>query len=313
MDYRLAMNSPVARPARRTPLVLAALTLIAVLGFIGVSRLVTRLKANERQIAFRAFEAGLAQFNSGHPERALDDFRSALTYDRDNPLYQLNLARALRDTGRLDESQSYLITLWEKSPQDSTTNLALARLAARRQSVDDAIRYYHNAIYGLWSSDPDHNRRQARIELIEFLLQQNAGPQAQAELIALAQVVPPDPAQRVAVADLFVRARDYPNALAQYQAALKLDHKNAAALAGAGEVASQMGRYQTARKLLEKAVEENPRDDASRRRLQTASLILATDPFSAASPTRNEIVASTWPLLRLAIGSRRAPNRRMLF
>jgi hypothetical protein len=50
-------------------------------------------------------------------------------------------------------------------------------------------------------------------------------------------------------------------------------------LAGAGEVAFQMGRYQTARRLLQKAVEENPKDEASRQRLQTASLILATDPF----------------------------------
>lgn len=273
------MNSPVARPAHRTPLVLAALTLIAILGFAGVSRLVTRLKANEKHIAFRAFQAGLTQFNRGHSELALDDFRSALTYDRDNPLYQLSLARALRDTGRLEESQSYLLNLWEKSPQDSTINLALARLAARRQSIDDAIRYYHNAIYGLWFSDPDQNRRQTRLELIEFLLQQNARPQARAELITLAAVVPPDPAQHIAVADLFVRAHDYENALAHYQAALKLDRRNAAAFAGAGGVAFQMGRYQMAQRLLQKAVEENLKDEASRQRLQTASLILATDPF----------------------------------
>ena len=273
------MNSPVARPAHRTPLVLAALTLIAILGFAGVSRLVTRFKASEKHIAFRAFQAGLTQFNAGHSELALDEFRSALTYDRDNPLYQLGLARALRDTGRLDESESYLINLWEKSPQDSTINLALARLAARRQSIDDAIRYYHNAIYGLWFSDPDQNRRQTRVELIEFLLRQNARPQSRAELITLAAVVPPDPAQHIAVAGLFVRAHDYKNALAHYQAALKLDRRNAAAFAGAGEVAFQMGRYQTAQRLLQKAVEENPKDEASRQRLPIASLILATDPF----------------------------------
>src|ERR1700747_1015263 len=105
MEYRIAMNAPVVTPARRTPLVLAALVLIAILAFAGGSRLVTRLKANEKRIAFHAFEAGLTQVNAGHPDHALDDFRAALTYDRDNSLYQLSLARALRDTGRLDESE----------------------------------------------------------------------------------------------------------------------------------------------------------------------------------------------------------------
>jgi len=274
------MDSPApTAQARRTPLVLAALTIIAILGFAGVSRLVTRLKANEKRIAFHAFEAGLAEFQAGHPERALDDFRAALSYDRDNPQYQLSLARALRDTGRLDESEAYLLHLWEGSPQDSTINLALARLAVRRHAVEDAIRHYHNAIYGVWSSEPDKNRRQSRIELIDFLLQGKGFPQAQAELIALTQVLPPDPAQQLAVADRFRQAQDLPDALARYQAVLKLDRKNASAFAGAGDVAFQLGRYRTAENDLRKAIELNPSDAESRRQLETASLVLATDPF----------------------------------
>src|SRR5215468_2538809 len=232
------MNSIPSRPvAGRTPLVLAVLTLIAIVGFALVSRLVTRLKANQKRIAWHAYEAGLVEVKAGRPERALDDFRAALVYDADNPEYQLNLARALRDTGRLDESEAYLLHLWNAAPQDSTINLALGRLAARRGSIDGAIRFYHNAIYGAWISDPDQNRRKTRFELIEFLLQQKARPQAQAELLSLAQVLPPDPKQRVELAGMFAEARDYPEALAQYESVLKLDSKDAAALAGAGETA----------------------------------------------------------------------------
>jgi Flp pilus assembly protein TadD len=100
--------NPVSRKplARRTLLVLAALTALAVASFAAVSRLVTRLKANEKSIAWHAYEAGLAQVQSGHAENALDDFRAALSYDHDNAEYQLSLARALRDTGRLDESEA---------------------------------------------------------------------------------------------------------------------------------------------------------------------------------------------------------------
>ena len=280
MEHRIAMNSTAPIPrVRRTPLVLAALIVIAILGFVVVSRLVTRLKANEKQIAWHAFEAGLAQSNRGNAEAALDDFRAALTYDPGNSNYQLSLARALRDTGRLDESEAYLLHLWNTTPEDSTVNLALGRLAARRHSLESAIRYYHNAIYGAWRTDPDLNRRRTRIELIEFLLQEQALPQAQAELIALAQILPPDPAQHLTVADLFVRARDYVNALAQYQVVLRDDHKNLAALRGAGGAAFQLGRYRTAEKYLPQAVHEDPQDQQARQQLETATLVLATDPF----------------------------------
>lgn len=296
MDYRiLRMNSISSRPvAGRTPLVLAVLTLIAIVGFAVVSRLVTRLKANEKRIAWHAYKAGLVEVKAGRPDRALDDFRAALVYDADNPEYQLNLARALRDTGRLDESEAYLLHLWNAEPQDSTINLALGRLAARRGSMDDAIRYYHNAIYGAWTSDPDQNRRKTRFELIEFLLQQKASPQAQAELLLLAQVLPPDPAQRVRLAEMFAEARDYQEALEQYQAVLKVDGKDAVALAGAGEAAFQMGRYRTAVRYLKQGAQVNPDDAHTRQRLQDASLVLETDPFLRGIPDveRNRRIAN---------------------
>jgi tetratricopeptide (TPR) repeat protein len=273
------MNPPPPTLARRTPLVIAALVAIAVLGFSAVSHLVTRLKANEKRIAFHAFEAGMAAYQARDPERALDDFRAALNYDRDNPSYQLSLARALRDTGRLNESYAYLAHLWEGSPQDSTINLALARLAARRRSIDDALRYYHGAIYGTWPTDADTNRRQTRFELIDFLLQEKALPQAQAELMALAQALPPDAFDHLAVAKRFREAQDLRGALAQYEIVLKLDEKNLEALTGTSESAYELGHYKTAQKYLQKAVELNPKNDDLRHKLESASLILATDPF----------------------------------
>src|SRR5579883_631563 len=260
MEHRIAMHPSSAPPvARRTLLVIAALAASAVLSFAAVSRLVTRLKANEKRFAWRAYEAGLNQVRSGRPELALDDFRAALSYDRDNPAYQLRL--------------------WSATPEDSAVNLALARLAVRRHSLDDAIRYYHSAIYGFWPSDPNQNRRDTRLELIDFLLQQNALPQAQAELIALTQVLPPDPQPHLQVAALFLRAQDLPNALAQYKAALKTSPRNFEALAGAGTTAFQMGRYRTAFSYLQKAVAANSNDPEAQALLQTAAAVLSADPF----------------------------------
>ena len=291
------MNDTAPKPlARRTPLVLAMLILIAIIGFAIVSRLVTRLKANEKGIARHAYQAGLMEVRAGRPERALDDFRGALVYDADNPEYQLSLARALRETGRLDESEAYLLHLWNAAPQDSTINLALARLAARRGSMDDAIRYYHNAIYGAWTSDPDQNRRKTRFELIDFLLQQKARPQAQAELLSLAQVMPPDSEQRVKLAGMFAEAGAYGDALTQYESVLKLNSKDAVALAGAGEAAFQLGRYRTAVRYLVESTRANPDDAHTRERLQIASLVLETDPFLRRIPDveRNRRITSAF-------------------
>src|SRR5579864_6387939 len=173
--------------------VLLALTLAAVVGFAAVGHLVTRFNANQQSRGRRLYAQGMADLNAGNADRAIEEFRAALTCDRANPQYQLSLGRALRDTGRLDEAESYLESLWQRTPENGTINLALARVAARRGSVDDAIRYYHNAMYGVWSSDPEGNRRDARLELVEFLLRKGAHAQAQSELVALAAFLPPDP------------------------------------------------------------------------------------------------------------------------
>jgi tetratricopeptide (TPR) repeat protein len=264
---------------RSAVVVLLALTLAAVVAFAAVSHLVTRFNLNQQARGHKLYIQGLAEMNAGNAATAIDAFRAALTCDRGNPQYQLSLGRALRDTGRLDEAESYLSSLWERSPEDGTINLALARVAARRGSIDDAIRYYHNAMYGVWSSDSDVNRRNARIELIDFLLQKNARVQAQSELVALTAALPPDPALHLRAAQLLVQAQVYPDALTEYEKVLQADRGNAAAFAGAGAAAYRFGRYRTAARYLQDAVHANSQDATSRTLLDSANLILATDPF----------------------------------
>src|SRR5579864_7778209 len=264
---------------RSTVVVLLALTAAAVAGFVVVSHLVNRFNANQQSRGRKFYALGLADLNSGNPEGAVEELRAALTCDRSNTQYQLTLGRALRDTGRLDEAQSYLESLWQRTPEDGTVNLALARVAARRGSLDDALRYYHNAMYGVWTSAPDENRRKARLELIEFLLQKDAYTQAQSELMAHAASLPPDPTLELRTAELLAQAQDYADALAEYEKVLRRDRNNAAAMAGAGEVAFRAGRYRTAQRYLQSAVNANPQDPKSRNLLASTNQILEADPF----------------------------------
>ena len=138
---------------RRPPVIFAILALVAALAFLGVNRMVKRFREQEKALARHLYERGQQALREGHPERALGDFRAALSYARDNFDYQLSLARALRDTGRTAESETYLISLWERSPQEGAVNLALGRLFAREQLFDRTIQYYHYAIYGFWPGD----------------------------------------------------------------------------------------------------------------------------------------------------------------
>jgi len=265
---------------RSAILVLVLLTLGAVVGFAVVGHLVTRYNANQQARGRRLYAQGLADLTSGNPNKALEELRAAVTCDRSNSQYQLSLGRALRDTGRLDEAESYLESLWQRTPEDGTINLALARVAARRGSINDALRYYHNAMYGIWPSDADGNRRKAQMELIEFLLQKNDLAEARSELMALAASLPLNPTLELRTAELMEQAQDYSDALAECERVLHIDHANPAALAGAGETAYRAGRYRTAQRYLQVAVNANPKDANLRDLLASTNTILQTNPFA---------------------------------
>jgi len=146
-------------------------------------------------------------------------------------------------------------------------------------SIEDATRYYHNAMYGVWNSNPDANRNKARIELIQFLLKKNAGGNAESELMALANSLPATPDSHLEAARLFAEAQDYPSALAQDEEVLRLDPTNATALSAAGQAAYRTGNYATAERYLRAAVAANPQDAKLRQLLETTQTVLRASPF----------------------------------
>jgi tetratricopeptide (TPR) repeat protein len=212
-------------------------------------------------------------------DSAVTEFRSALLYSRDNYTYQLNLAEALIGLKRTGEAAAYLTNLWERQPEDGLVNLELARIAAEKRQTEQALRYYHNAIYAAWPSDQEGKRRDARLELIEFLLNTGAKAQAQSELIALQENLGDNPLQQGQVGDLFLRVQDYEHALAAYRQSVELGRDNRATLAGAGFAAFQLGRYPLAQRYLEEAVAGNPSDTRSADQLKMTEMVLEMDPF----------------------------------
>lgn len=281
---------------RQQPVMLALLAVLAVMFFAAVSGLSRGYQAQRESLGNRWFERGVADLSLRHFEGAVTEFRSALLYSRDNYAYQLNLAEALIGLKRNSEASSYLVNLWERQPEDGLVNLELARIAVQKGQTEQALRYYHNAIYAAWPSDQESKRRDARVELIEFLLNTTATAQAQSELIALEENLGDDPAQQEHLGDLFLRTQDYEHALAAYRLSLKAEGNQQSALAGAGMAAFQLARYSLAEHYLQAAVAGNPDDAQSAERLKMAELVLRMDPFrrQISVAERGQIVAEAF-------------------
>jgi len=261
------------------PVILALLSALAVVLFLAVSGLSGIYHAQQESLGNRWFTRGAADLKAHRFDRAANESGAALLYSRDNYAYQFNLAEALIGLKRTDEAYAYLINLWEREPENGLVNLELARIAAQKGDTQQALRYYHNAIYATWPGDQEVERQDARLELIEYLLGINAKAQAQAELIALAANLGDDPSLHARVGDLFLQAQDYEHALAEYRMSLKSDRHNPEALAGAGLAAFELGRYALAQRYLEAAVATDPSDVQSDERLKTTELVLRMDPF----------------------------------
>lgn len=278
-DTTVGMGETSFPSGRREALILFTLLAITVTALIGVGALVRRFRSWQNALAHRMNQRGELALKAGQPKLAINFFRSSLSFNREDPTALLNLAQSLIAENRLDEAESYLRTLWDRQPQDGTVNLELGRLAIRRHQPIEVLRYYHNAIYGVWGSDPIQNRISARFELINFLLQTNSITQAESELISMEPGLPLDSQLHSRVGQLFLGIGDYRNAESEFLQALKLDRNNELAAAGAGKASFRLGHYRTAILYLDAAMAKEPHDQQTQDMLETARLVLENDPF----------------------------------
>lgn len=285
--------------ATREPVVILLLGGIALAFFFAVTGLSAVYQNQQKARGNEWFTRGAADLKAGRAIKAVDDFQVALSFSRDNYGYQLSLAEALMATNRKEDREvahAYLVNLWQREPENGTVNLQLARLFAEKGDVNQAIRYYHNAIYAVWNNNPDEQRRMVRLELVEFLLQHQAMSQAEAELIAMAGNLPDNASVHIHVGDLFMQIPDYERAFDQYRQSLKLERDNAVALAAAGRAAFELGRYPVAERYLGEAVAADPEDSQSANLLKTTRFVLIMDPYRLQLSTakRNQAVVDAF-------------------
>ena len=293
-----------SQPARsdagysRETVLLSCLGLLVLL--LALTAFVSRMYHKKvHTLADQWFANGEAEFRAGNPLEAAKDYRNALVYSEGNTVFQFHLAEALtaaRTKATDEEAQSYLLNLLAESPGSGEINLELARISARQQSkasVQDALRYYNGAIYGVWSGDPLAQRWDARRELCDYLLSHGMTAQAQPETIALAQDVPQDDLGRQKeAAVMLARADLWQRALDEYRIILASHRRDPEALAGAGLAAFHLAQYAQAVQYLDalpRAQRTMPDVSAP---LALAHEVEAVSPFSA-SLSRTERVRRT--------------------
>lgn len=259
---------------------LVVLSLVAFGVFVFTRRMALREQQMEARIAAVWYERGEQLIASGKVEQGIQAFRRATANASDNQKYMLALANALAAANHDAEAQQLLHQLREPDPENAEINIYLARLAAKRGEVDEAVRYYQNALYGRWTGDQvDERRQQLRTELIHFLLQHQQRELASSELLILEARVPDDAASHIEVAKLFLEAGDAHHAFNNYAVAARLDSHNVDAVRGAGETAFQLGDYTKAIDYLRSALELDPGSEKTRQLLAVAEMVLAEDPL----------------------------------
>ncbi len=263
----------------RNELLLASLAALIIL-FIATGFSVTAYHAKERSLAQRWYVRGERDLTAGHSEAAIEDFRTALIYSHNDPLIEFKLAHALTAAGHLHQARAYLLALWDREPGNGTVNLELAQLAARSGFVQEAVQYYHDALYGQWDEHPAEHRRMAVLDLAEFLIKVGQKAQAQAELIALAGGLPSDPQLQTRVGLLLMQTGEYEHAAPLFRQALRVNPNYLPALEAEGEASFQMSNYSDVRRYLSRAKRLGALSPQSQRLLNTATLIQESDPLA---------------------------------
>lgn len=254
------------------------LALVASVAFVFTREAARRQQAATLADAAEWFAIGEGHLSQGRPHDAVGALRQASNRDRGNQRYTLTLARALAANGQLDDARTALLALRDEVPDDPDVNMALARLAATRDELAEAQRFYQNALYGVWAPGREDERQRLRVELIRLLLQHGERARALSEVVALTTNLGDAAPARIEAGQLLLAAGDPEQALEQFVRALQLAPGDTGALAGAGEAAFARGDFVAARRYFAEA-EELPERLAGLAKV--AGLVIDQNPLAA--------------------------------
>ncbi len=243
----------------------------------------------------RWFARGQQALKAGRPLDAVEDFRSALSLSPGNSAYEYSLAQALAASGKTEEAFSYYSTLRDAAPGDGMLNLQLARLSVKKRDVPMALSYYADALNGDWRAEGIVHRRDARLEMAQYLILQHQPAQAHQALLTAEGNALNDPAVMNQIAALLEQSSFPSDALTAYKRARDHARTNTPemlqALLGESRVAMALGQYTLALETQEHYMAhvrqtKNPPQSAAAAEAQLDKLqrLVALDPLPSLPP-----------------------------
>lgn len=276
-DGNEATPTVLVRVLHREVLALLVLTAAGIALFLLTSALAADNARLRHSDAVAWHEQGRRALERGDTPRALDALRRASHIDRGNRDVLVSLAMALRSAGEDEQAMAVLNELRAARPDDAEVNLQLARLEAARNALPEAIRYYQDALDGLWGPSDAEGSRTVRREFITLLQQHGERARALSQALVYAAELPPGPEWQVRAGRLLLDLGDSRRALDRFLSVLSAEPHNRDALAGAGEAAFALGDYGAARRYLLQVPEPDERLASER---QIADLVLTADPLA---------------------------------
>jgi tetratricopeptide (TPR) repeat protein len=261
----------------REIVLLAILVAIAVAAFVVTRRFAAANEAMRVRDAETWYAAGQQALERRDVDAAVTALRRATARNPGAVTYRLALAQALTDAQQDDAARQLLLGLREAQPEDSETNLRLARLERRRADTVAASRYYEAAILGLWKAEQRPAQHQVRTEFIQFLLSHGERDRALSELLVVEGSLGENDAPHLQAAEMFLQAGDPARALTHFERALKANPGSQPALAGAGEAAFALGDYEGAHRYLQSLAADTDRTKELR---TLTDLVIAGDPLA---------------------------------
>ncbi len=268
---------PAAERRYERPAAIASVAAALVLLFTATTLLTHAWRAQRLDRAQAKYQAGQELAAGGRNAEAAQDFREALAYSHDDPVYRFALAQSLVALKQYGEAENYLNDLRAADPTSGPVNLMLARIAAAEGRDDNAIDDYHRAIFGYWPEHPEQNRLAARVELTGIFDREGRTKEALAELLQLAGEAPDEPA-RLEAASMLLGHGSPSHAAELYRSVLAAHPRDAAAEQGLGEAYFAMGDFVGARRAFDAAVRYGSITPALAERIAFINSVLDLDP-----------------------------------
>jgi CIC family chloride channel protein len=262
----------------RTPVALLGGVLIVLAAMAALAGFLSYFYRSERSArADQYYVEGNQLMAKERYQEAIEQYRNALSISHSGR-DRLALAQVLEKAGRANEAEIYFRESLHDKSDSGLANLGLARIAIAGGNLQDAVNYYHRAIYGSWSEQRQANRTLARIELVNALGKAGKRQEAQSELLALEAEAPDDLALQRQLGRLLLLYDLPKEAAGAFRKILEQDKGDADAYDGLGEAEAAQDNYRSAQRAFKAAIRLNPVDANASKRLELVERILALDP-----------------------------------